>query len=706
MKAGMARALVVGVLAAGLASGSPQSRPPDKYETFLKEEVVYIITKTERQVFTKLETDRDRDLFIEEFWKQREPTPGTPRNEFKEEHFRRIEFANQAFGRGAPFRGWRTERGRIYIALGPPFDVQHILSSDAYPMEIWYYAGNPAYGHPSTFRLLFYQKGGGGDYALYNPAGDSPKDLVGNPRRTPNNGTYPMEWDDWDVGAYNVLRDLVSMEAAESSVSLIPGISGFQNRLQSSMLLAEVQNYPQRKINDAYALDILNHKPSVEVSYSVRFMGNQNAMGLLQDPSGRFFLNYIVVPERLSLETYQDKHLAELRTTLRLASPEGRTVYQQERSIPLELSGEEMKAVEKSAFHLYDSVPLIPGMYTVSLLLENTVSKEFTTVEKTVSVPEGNPLWMSPLVLARQVVRDTSAGGASRSFQVGRLQIYPALNNTFRKQDRLFIFLQVYGLSPALKTGGALGYYLFKDDEIIYSDRRSVSEYEGDRDFLEEMTSDKVVPGTYVAKAVLWDANGREVVSQEAPFLVAETSFPNTWVVAQTNPPADDPYYSYVFGTQYLNVGKIDKARAELAAAFEKRPESLEYAVGFGRALLLSKEPEKARDILLRFGQNEAARFDLCEVLGKAYKDTGEFKAAIGWLEKALPLKGNLVEILNPLGECYLNTGDKERALKVWTRSLEINPNQPEIKSLVDKIKGTGTFGTGTIGTGPSLPQI
>ena len=125
--------------------------------------------------------------------------------------------------------------------------------------------------------------------------------------------------------------------------------------------------------------------------------------------------------------------------------------------------------MEKKSFHLYDAVPLVPGMYTVSLLLENTVSKEFTTIEKTVSVPEGNPLWMSMPVLARQIARDTSTAGASRSFQVGRIQIYPALNNTFRMKDRLIVFLQIHGLSPALKEGGVLGYFLFKDETVLQS---------------------------------------------------------------------------------------------------------------------------------------------------------------------------------------------------------------------------------------------
>jgi len=93
---------------------------PPKYKKWIEEEVVYIITPKEREVFYQLETDAQRDRFIEEFWRQRDPTPGTPRNEFKEEHYRRIEYANKWFGRGTPIPGWKTDRGRVYIILGEP----------------------------------------------------------------------------------------------------------------------------------------------------------------------------------------------------------------------------------------------------------------------------------------------------------------------------------------------------------------------------------------------------------------------------------------------------------------------------------------------------------------------------------------------------------------------------------------------------------
>ena len=86
---------------------------PERYQAWLEEEVVYIITPKEKDVFLQLESDREREMFIEAFWKQRDPNPTTPENEYKEEHYRRIAYANKTFGRESPGPGWRTARGRI-----------------------------------------------------------------------------------------------------------------------------------------------------------------------------------------------------------------------------------------------------------------------------------------------------------------------------------------------------------------------------------------------------------------------------------------------------------------------------------------------------------------------------------------------------------------------------------------------------------------
>lgn len=100
------------LLAAGIA-GQQKPKPAlsPTYQNWLNNEVAYIITAKEQDVFLALQTDKERDIFIDAFWKQRDPTPGTPENEFKQEHYRRIAYANQYYGRETARPGWQTDRG-------------------------------------------------------------------------------------------------------------------------------------------------------------------------------------------------------------------------------------------------------------------------------------------------------------------------------------------------------------------------------------------------------------------------------------------------------------------------------------------------------------------------------------------------------------------------------------------------------------------
>lgn len=141
---------------------------PFKYKKWLEEEVVYIISEKEREVFLSLQTDRERDVFIEAFWKHRDPTPNTPENEFKTEHYRRIKFANERFGRETATPGWRTEMGRIYIILGEPRQIDRLENeSELYPTQVWFYDGMDQYGLPPAFYVVFFKKYNAGDYVLY-----------------------------------------------------------------------------------------------------------------------------------------------------------------------------------------------------------------------------------------------------------------------------------------------------------------------------------------------------------------------------------------------------------------------------------------------------------------------------------------------------------------------------------------------------------
>ena len=128
--------------------------PP--YQEFLKL-VAYIISPKEREVFLQLPDNRDRDVFVTDFWKIRDPTPGTPENEYKDEIVRRFEHVNKYFAAGRP--GWMTDRGRVYLILGEPRSYDRFPGTTGIvPCEVWYYYTDGTKNLPTHFGLIFFQK--------------------------------------------------------------------------------------------------------------------------------------------------------------------------------------------------------------------------------------------------------------------------------------------------------------------------------------------------------------------------------------------------------------------------------------------------------------------------------------------------------------------------------------------------------------------
>jgi len=133
------------------------------YAQWLNEDVAYIIDDGERAAFKNLTTNDERDCFIAQFWLRRDPTPGTPENEFKNEHYRRIAYANKHFATASGSPGWQTDRGHIYILYGPPDEIDsHPKESHPYAVELWKYRYLEGIGTNST--ITFVDKTGKGDY--------------------------------------------------------------------------------------------------------------------------------------------------------------------------------------------------------------------------------------------------------------------------------------------------------------------------------------------------------------------------------------------------------------------------------------------------------------------------------------------------------------------------------------------------------------
>jgi len=157
------------------SGGAPTASP---YTLWLHQDVAYIITDQERSAFRNLQADAEREKFIEQFWLRRDPTPGTDSNEFKEEHYRRIAYANEQFANASGLPGWKTDRGRIYIAYGPPDEKESHPSGGPYqrpaeqgggatttiPFEQWRYRHIEGIGNDII--VEFVDPTGSGEYRM------------------------------------------------------------------------------------------------------------------------------------------------------------------------------------------------------------------------------------------------------------------------------------------------------------------------------------------------------------------------------------------------------------------------------------------------------------------------------------------------------------------------------------------------------------
>lgn len=146
-------------------ASSATATKPDSYSRWLNEDVAYIIEDAERAAFAKLTTEAEQDEFIKQFWERRNPTPGSSKNAFKDEHYRRIAFANEHLRTVSGGAGWRTDRGHIYILYGPPDEIDsHPKEGQKPGIEVWTYRHIEGVGNNDT--ITFIDHTGQGDYQL------------------------------------------------------------------------------------------------------------------------------------------------------------------------------------------------------------------------------------------------------------------------------------------------------------------------------------------------------------------------------------------------------------------------------------------------------------------------------------------------------------------------------------------------------------
>ena len=454
-----------GLTAAAVPPAGPQEelsrdekldRLREDHRKWLVEEVPYIITDDEEDVFLSLDTLEERTRFIEVFWEKRDPVPATLENEFRDEHYARIEYANKYLGRDTFRDGWRTDRGRYYIMLGEPrerhsFDgYNEVVSS-----ELWFYQGDVRKGLPSFFYLVFFKRHDIGEYRLYHPVVDGPGSLV--------RGQYAQAGGpEGNIEAYEVLQR-IDAELANASLSLDPSEPGDwttgRASLGSDLLIARVEDSPRRAIRTDYADAWMRYRDRVSAEYSFNFVPSRGVFGITSGPDRTPFVHFSVEidPQNFTLETDEDQ--TQFYTTLDISveavNEQEQTVLALDRPAFLELTRSQIEQVQSSPFAYQDSVPLLPGVYEMSVIVRNRAAAQFTVLETTLDTsPAGGGTGASASRLADVIagfdgteLAGAAAPDAIRTFQVGSVRMQPAADGLFALGQMLYGFTHV--VAPA-----------------------------------------------------------------------------------------------------------------------------------------------------------------------------------------------------------------------------------------------------------------
>ncbi len=678
--------LILGGLFAAPLPAQKRIEPkiPEAYRKWLDEEVVYIMTAKERDVFLQLTTDRERDIFMVAFWKHRDPTPETPRNEFQEEHYRRLAYANEFYGRGTPRPGWKTDRGRIHIILGPPKNIEtYDATMGVHPAEIWFYLGDPDLGLPTGFNVIFFKRNGTGEYILYSPVDDGPRALLAE-----DLGESAQD----DRVFYQKLLKL-EPALAPQVLSLIPGeriIPGSVS-LMSTRLMAQVFSSPQKKVEDQYAEALLKYKDVIEVEYSANYMASDSCVSVIRRPGGPGFVHYSVEPQRISVETSGQEYSLNFELAGRVSDSKGKTVYQFVKSVPLTLSGDQLKDLGSTSLAIQDLFPLVPGTYRFDLLLKNTLSRAFTSVEGNVTVPdEGGPPRLGPLILGYGLDRQASGSGDFVPFQAGPGQLLVQARKTFSRKDDLNVFFQASGLSAELRKQGRLKFDLYRKDALFLTKTMGIIEFEHAPDFLQAFPLKDFPPDYYKVRVTLLGSDGREVAAEDEDFEVSPlANVRRPFIVAKVMPGSRSEEYDYELGVQWLSLGRYAEAYESLSQAFGKKPNELKYAVGLAHALFAKGDYQKVLDVLGPFAGDTTVD-QVPYLLGRTSHALEKYGAAIAYYQDYLSRFGMNLEVLNLLGTAYFRSGNNAAALAAWKKSLGINGSQEDIQKLVREIEAAG----------------
>jgi GWxTD domain-containing protein len=675
------------LLRAGQAKVNPKDLPAT-YQDWLKL-VTYIIRDKERDVFLHLTADRERDLFIQAFWRLRDPTPGTPENEFMTEHTKRFQEANRRFRFGSAREGWMTDRGRIYIILGPPINKEFIAGDmDVYPAEIWSYYGDTDKGLPVHFELVFYQYKNAGEFKLYDPVSDGPARLL-----VKGMTDYaPSDYQSMYQELFKKQPDLATV-----CLSIIPGEIpvGFQPSLQSTLYMAAIQESPKKGLDESYATHFLNYKGVVSTEYLTNYMKSTGQAAIVFDPlTGLAFCDFAVVPERLSLDYYSPKgeYFCAFQIDVSLRAGE-KTIFQYGKEYPLTIPESQLKDTEGMGFSIADSFPIIEGRYHLTVLLRNTAGKEFTVFESDVDVPpaDGPPRIVGP---ALGVKLAEAPAGTRLPFQAEHKKLNPDPKNLFAASDEIVYQFCVIGLADEAVKGGRVEATIKGTTGGEAQQRSFVIPLDGKdpgraQSFTQSISAAGFPPDYYDLSLVLKDSQGNALDEQKGHFIISPArSLPHPVVAAKSFSLANSFLYHYMLAHQYEQMDREAKAETAYRTAFTANPSYLQKVPDYAAFLLKAQKPADALSLIETLKDDAHLRFPYFLLKGRALLGLQRNDEAVQSLLSGNRIYNSDAGLLAALGTAYHRLGQKANALDALRASLKLDPNQPEVEKLIREIEG------------------
>jgi GWxTD domain-containing protein len=462
------------------------------YKRWLDEDVTYIISDAERKLFLKLQTNEEREQYIEAFWQRRNPDQDSPENTFKEEHYRRIAYANEHFGAGT--QGWRTDRGRMYIMWGPPTSKESHVTGDNYNRP-WAEGG----GSTRTFAWekwnYNYADGLGSDVDLefVDPTGTNEFHLTTDPSEkdmflhTPLGLTLAEERGDRDKSD----RQFTSADGSLIAASELGGQARYLNEFERLELYARAFTPPPVKYKDLEAL-----VSSRIVRDSLKFSYESDFLRITGD-TAMVPITVMVPNQEMTYQNRDGVHRASINLFARVSTLTGRVVSTFETEIRSDIPDSLLQQSMKGSSITQKSLPLKTGLYRLDIVLKDIGSGDVGVVNTRLAVPpfEEEKLTGSSVILADDMQPVATREIGLGQFVIGSTRVRPKLDRTFRSNQAMGIYLQAYGVKvdeTTHKNDAVVEVDILQGEKSVFQAKQTSAEMEQNG---EQITLEKILPG-------------------------------------------------------------------------------------------------------------------------------------------------------------------------------------------------------------------